>query len=174
MSSRRRHVPPLAADEDAVVRVVARAILVLARVLDADLVREHQLGLTEYTTLRQLSEAPNRRLRMSQLAAGAALSISGMTRVVSRLEAQGLAERMRCPEDGRGSNAILTDAGLARVRQARRTHLRSTRRHVVDHLDGIDLGAFASALERFATQLDRTGGPGDRSATRPRVQLPSG
>jgi DNA-binding MarR family transcriptional regulator len=77
-----------------------------------------------------------------------------MTRLVTRLEAQGLIERVRCDDDARGWNAVLTDAGLARLEQAWPTHLASVRRHVFDHLhgmDGIDLLQLARALQRFAT-----------------------
>jgi DNA-binding MarR family transcriptional regulator len=142
---------PLTAEEEAVARALGRVILVVPRVLDADLVREQGLTLTEYTTLMHLSEAPNRMLRMSELAAAGDVSLSGMTRVVGRLQADGLVERVKCTEDARGANAILTDAGLTRLEQAYPTHLASVRRHIIDHLAGIDLVGLARALERFAT-----------------------
>ena len=88
---------------------------------------------------------------MSELVADSALSLSGMTRIVNRLEAEGLVQRVKCTEDGRGYNAVLTYAGLARLRQASPTYLSSIRRHVVDHLDDMDLPALAQALEYFAT-----------------------
>lgn len=142
---------PLTPDEEAVARALGRVIIVLPRAVDADMVREQQLPLTEYTTLMHLSEAPRRLMRMSELAAACDLSLSGMTRLVARLEAQGLIERVRCDEDARGWNAVLTDAGLARLEQAWPTHLASVRRHVFDHLHGIDLAQLACALQRFAT-----------------------
>jgi DNA-binding MarR family transcriptional regulator len=97
-----------------------------------------------------LSEAPNRRMRMSELAATANLSLSGMTRIVTRLENQGLIERTRCDEDARGWNAVLTDAGLARLEEAWPAHLASARRHVFDHLEGADLIQLIHALRRIA------------------------
>jgi len=142
---------PLSADEEAVIRALGRVMIVLPRAVDADMVREHQLPLTEYTTLMHLSEAPHRLMRMSELAAACDLSLSGMTRIVTRLETQGLIERVRCEEDARGWNAVLTDAGLARLQRAWPTHLASVRRHVFDHLRGIDLTQLARALQRFAT-----------------------
>jgi DNA-binding MarR family transcriptional regulator len=142
---------PLSSDEEAVIRALGRVMIVLPRVVDADMVREQQLPLTEYTTLMHLSEAPGRLMRMSELAAGCNLSLSGITRLVARLAAQGLVERVRCDADARGWNAVLTDAGLARLQQAWPTHLASVRRHVFDHLDGIDLVQLARALQRFAT-----------------------
>lgn len=152
--------PPLTAEEEAVVRALSRVILVVPRALDGDLVREQRLTLTEYGTLMHLSEARDHLLRMSDLAAACDLSLSGMTRIVARLEGQGLVVRMKCPEDARGSNAILTDAGLARLEEAYPTHLASVRRHIISHLGGMDLAALARALERFATTGGAAQAPG--------------
>lgn len=154
-------VHALSADEEAVMRALARAIIVIPRVLDADLLREQRLASNEYGVLMHLSEAPGRTLRMSELADAVALSLSGMTRIVTRLEAEGLVERRRCGSDGRGMNAVLTDKGLNQLREAWPTHLRSVRRHIVDHLGDLDLRALAEALGRIAP----TAGcvlPGDR------------
>src|ERR1700743_645135 len=108
-------LPPLDGAGEAVVRSLSRVIHVLPRVLDADLIREQRLPLNDYMTLVNLSEAPDRQLRMNELAAACFLSRSGMTRIVDRLVAEGLIERVRCPEDARGWNAVLTDAGLTRL-----------------------------------------------------------
>ncbi|AWS40832.1 MarR family transcriptional regulator [Streptosporangium sp. 'caverna'] len=151
---------PLARDEEAVVRALSRVITVIPRVMDADLMREQRLPLSEYMALMWLSEAPHRRMRMSELAAACDLSLSGMTRVVTRLEAQGLVKRVKCAEDARGLNAVLTDAGLARLEQAWPTHLDSVRRHIIDHLDGLDLVRLARALERFGTAVEDPREPG--------------
>jgi DNA-binding MarR family transcriptional regulator len=142
---------PLDPAEEEVVRALGRAILVIPRAIDADLTRERHLSLSEYSTLMFLSEAPDRMMRMSELASACDLSVSGMTRLVSRLEATGLVQRTRCPEDARGLNAVLTDAGLARLEEAWPTHLASVRRHVLDHLEGFDLCMLARAMQRFAT-----------------------
>src|SRR5260370_40296967 len=108
MASESRRPRPLNAEEEAVMRALGRAMRVLPRLLEAELLREERLALSEYNTLMHLSEAPDRQLRMSELAADSALSLSGITRIVGRLEAQGLVERVKCAEDGRGSNAVLT------------------------------------------------------------------
>ncbi|WP_422773422.1 MarR family winged helix-turn-helix transcriptional regulator [Plantactinospora sp. WMMC1484] len=142
---------PLSRDEEAVVRALGRAITVVPRALDADLTREQRLSINEYGVLMHLSEAADRRMRMNELATAVDLSLSGMTRIVGRLEQHGFVQRVRCPEDARGWNAVLTDAGLARLRAAYPTHLASVRRHIVDHLDGLDLAQLADALRRFAT-----------------------
>lgn len=142
---------PLNPAEEAAFRALARVTIVLPRALDADLMREQHLPLTEYLTLMHLSEAPDRSMRMSDLAGGCDLSLSGLTRVVTRLESEGFVERVRCSEDARGSNAVLTDLGFARLQQAYPTHLASVRRHVVDHLQGLDLPELTRALEKIAT-----------------------
>jgi DNA-binding MarR family transcriptional regulator len=148
---------PLSPEEEEVVRALGRVIMVVPRAIDADLTREQRLTLNEYSALMHLSEAPHRLLRMSELAAACDVSLSGMTRIVTRLEADGLIERVQCAEDARGSNAVLTDAGLARLEAAYPTHLASTRRHITDHLGELDLGRLAEALRRFATPA--TGSP---------------
>ena len=141
---------PLAADEEAFLRAFGRAILTVPRALDADLLYEQSMTGNEYAALMHLSEAPGRRLRMSDLAAACALTLSGMTRIVSRLEGYGLVRRERCASDRRGWHAVLTDAGLDRLRRAWPTHLASVRRHVIDHLSDVDLPALTAALQRFA------------------------
>jgi DNA-binding MarR family transcriptional regulator len=143
-------LPPLVAEEDAVIRALGRVMIVLPRAVEADMMREQRLPLSEYVTLMHLSEAPERRMRMSELATTCDMSLSGMTRVVNRLEGQGLVERLRCDEDARGYHAVLTEAGLARLEQAWPSHLASVRRHVFDHLDGIDLTELARALRSIA------------------------
>jgi DNA-binding MarR family transcriptional regulator len=146
--------PPLNRDEEEVARALGRVIMVVPRAIDADLMREQRITLNEYSTLMHLSEAPGRRLRMSELAAACDVSLSGMTRIVTRLEHDGLIERVQCAEDARGSNAVLTDAGLARLEDAYPTHLASVRRHVMDHLGGIDLARLATAFWHFGTPAD--------------------
>lgn len=128
-------------------------MLTVPRAFDADLQREQAMSVSEYTVLMHLSESPDRRRRMSDLAAMCALSVSGMTRVVTRLETQGLVARDRCASDGRGWNAVLTDAGLDRLRRAWPTHLASVRRHIFDHLTALDLPEVTAALRRFASSV---------------------
>ncbi|MFF2315223.1 MarR family winged helix-turn-helix transcriptional regulator [Arthrobacter sp. NPDC058097] len=141
---------PLTAAEEAFMRALGRAIITVPRAFDADLLREQDMSMSEYSALMHLSEAPDRRLRMSDLATTSSLSLSGMTRIVNRLEGQGLVRRERCATDARGFNAVLTDAGLQRLRAAWPTHLASVRRHVFNHLDSVDLPAITAAFEQFA------------------------
>ncbi len=144
-------VVPLSVEEETFLRAWSRAALTVPRALDADLLIGQNMSLSDYTALMHLSEAPGRGLRMSDLACACALSLSGMSRIVDRLEAQGLVERARSSCDGRGLNAVLTDAGLGRLRRAWPTHLASVRRHMMDHLSEFDLPVATAALQRFAS-----------------------
>jgi DNA-binding MarR family transcriptional regulator len=141
---------PLSGTEEAVMRALGRVMLLLPRALDADLAREQGMSLSEYTALRILSETPGHRMRMSELAAACDMSLSGMTRLAAKLESLGFLERIPCESDARGFNAVLTAAGLARLREAWPTHLASARRHIFDHLDAADLSKLARALEEMA------------------------
>ncbi|NYF58071.1 MarR family winged helix-turn-helix transcriptional regulator [Micromonospora purpureochromogenes] len=142
---------PLSPDEEALVRSLGQVMYVLPRAIDADMVGAHQLPLTEYNALRNLSEAPDRRMRMNELATACQLSLSGMSRTISRLESQGLVERVRSGEDARGWNAVLTDAGFARLEQSWPSHLAAVRRRFLDHFEGFDLARLASAFQRVGT-----------------------
>jgi DNA-binding MarR family transcriptional regulator len=101
---------------------------------------------------------------MSDLASACALSLSGMSRIVSRLDAQGLVVRQRDSSDRRGLNAVLTDAGLARLRRAWPTHLASVRRQMMNHLSELDLSAVTAALQNFAS---------DTPCANPHQEVPS-
>jgi DNA-binding MarR family transcriptional regulator len=152
MQRRPARVAPLDADEEAFWRAFMKAITVVPRVLYADLEEAERLDGSEYKVLLHLSEAKDRRMRMSELAAAAALSDSAMTRIVDRLASDGLVERVRFDKDTRVVLAVLTDAGLRRLRHAYPTHLAGVRRYVIDHLDGFDLGALAKAFDHFGEQ----------------------
>lgn len=145
-------VKPLSASEEAAWRALGRAVLVIPRVLDNDLLEAQGLNVTEYSVLFNLSEAPNRSLRMGDLANYVSITVSGLTRVIDRLSRQGLVERVRDESDGRGQMAVLTPAGFERLEKAWPTHLASVRRHVMDHLAGLDLDAFAKAMGEVACE----------------------
>lgn len=150
MSPREQTLRPLDADEEALVRALGDVMMALPRAVDADMIRDGGMRLSEYTPLMFLSEAPDGRMRMSELAAACNLTLSGMTRVVIRLEKQGFVQRVRCDEDLRGWNAVLTKEGLARLQEAWPAHLASVRRRVLDNLVGHDLAQLATALRHIA------------------------
>ena len=122
-------------------RAHARVVRELERELQAD----QDLALTDYDVLVQLAAAAERRLRMSELADRLLLSRSGVTRLVDRLVADGLVERVSCESDRRGQWAALTDAGHDRLRRAAPTHLRGVATHFLDRLSADDL----ASLERM-------------------------
>lgn len=119
----------------------------VVRRLDRELREDHDMSLAAYDVLLRLARAPDRELRMSELAERVMLSPSGITRTVDRLAARGLVERRSHPEDARGAVAHLTDEGLQELRRAARTHLRGIRRHFTGRLQDAQLRNVASALE---------------------------
>ncbi|MET8231666.1 MarR family winged helix-turn-helix transcriptional regulator [Micromonospora sp. NPDC005298] len=142
---------PLTTDEEALVRALGQVMYVLPRTIDGDMVGDRQLPLTEYIALMHLSEATDRRMRMNELAALCHLSLSGMTRTIIRLETQGLVKRERCEQDARGWNAVLTDAGFARLEESWPSHLAAIRRRFLDHFEGFDLAQLARAFRNAGT-----------------------
>jgi DNA-binding MarR family transcriptional regulator len=126
-----------------------RAHAALAKVLDAELVAAHGLSLSSYEVLLLLEGAPGGRLRMSELAQSVLLSRSGISRLADRLEADGLIERVVCETDRRGLHAVITDAGRARLREARPTHLAGVRERFLAHFSRSELDQLAAFWERL-------------------------
>jgi len=139
--------PDLSPLELAAWRGLLRVHAHLVGELDAELRAEHRLPLTSYEVLLTLANAEGGELRMSEIADSVLLSRSGLTRLVDRLEAEGLVERRACPTDRRGAYARLTPAGRERFEAARRTHLDGVRRRFLGRLSEDDLRALAAAWE---------------------------
>jgi DNA-binding MarR family transcriptional regulator len=118
----------------------------ILRRLEAELVATERMTLAEYDVLFQLGVAGDRRLRMTELSDRVRLSRSGLTRLVDRLVDAGLVTRGHCDSDRRGTFAVLTPAGVDRVRRARPVHLRGVRKHFVERLSPAQLCAVADAL----------------------------
>lgn len=140
-------------------RSFLRAHALVMRRLEADLMAAHRLPLASYDVLVQLVEAPERRLRMTDLADRVLLSRSGLTRLVDRLERQGLVRREPCESDARGFFAVLTDAGFERLRSAAGTHLRGVDRYVVAPLRPEQLAALGEATAAIAEAARAAGAP---------------
>jgi DNA-binding MarR family transcriptional regulator len=132
-----------------------RAHATLMRQLATDLVDEIGLTLGEFDVLAQLAQAGGE-MRMSELAAQAYSSRSGMTRRIDRLVDEGLVTRANAGADGRGVNVILTAAGVERLAEAAPVHLRRVSELFVDKLTDDELQVLASALQKVA--LDCTFG----------------
>ena len=146
--SKTEPIHELAPEELAAWRGMLRVHSALVKALDAELLAAHELPLTSYEVLINLQAAPNRRRRMAELADGVLLSRSGMTRLVDRLEREGLLERDPCTDDGRGTFAVLTDKGEALLAEARRTHLDGVRERFLQHFEPGELRTLAALWDR--------------------------
>lgn len=143
----------LSAEEKAAYRALIRVVFAAPRTVTADISRESGLGLTDYLVLEILSEAPSCRLRLGDVAAACGVTLSGATRIMNRLDGEGLTLRLRHPGDARGTVAVLTAAGQARLDDVRGAHLASVRRHIFDHLSDVDIARFTASMERIANSL---------------------
>jgi DNA-binding MarR family transcriptional regulator len=122
----------------------------LTKALDAELLREHELPLSSYEVLLFLADSPHGRLRMSELADGVLLSRSGLTRLVDRMERDGLLRRQRCEEDQRGYFAEITDKGRELFARARKTHLDGVRERFLDRLSDGEQRTLAVLWEKVS------------------------
>src|SRR3954451_3295648 len=120
----------------------------LVKSLDAELASAHDLPLSSYEVLINLEAAPGRKRRMSDLADSVLLSRSGMTRLVDRLERDGLLERDHCTADGRGCFAVLTPKGRSVLDTARPTHLDGVRERFLSQFGDDELLVLAGWWER--------------------------
>jgi DNA-binding MarR family transcriptional regulator len=147
---------PLSAPEEALWRIVMRIVKIIPRHLDSDLIRGAGLTASEYTTIMHLSEAPNRELRMADLANNTDLSASRMTRLVDDLQSRGLVTKTASSSDARGNVARLTPRGMAKLKSAWPVHLASVRRRFFDWIDAAAVEGVASALAEMAVHLEDT------------------
>jgi DNA-binding MarR family transcriptional regulator len=144
------------AERDAWLRLVA-VVELLPSTLDAQLRRESGMTHFEYFVLAMLSEAPERTLRMTGLAMRTNATLPRLSHVVRRLEDRGLVERFPCPEDGRATNARLTDAGWDAVVAAAPGHVMTVRSNVLDPLTDEQVGQLRDIAGALLTRLDPTG-----------------
>jgi DNA-binding MarR family transcriptional regulator len=147
--------PPtrLSEREKAAYQALARVIFATPRAVTADVAPRRGLGLSDLLALDHLSSAPGRQLRITELAAACGASVSGISRIIGRLDREGLTRRFRSREDARGTVAVLTGAGQVRLEQAYPLYLASIRRHILDHLPDVQLAGFTSSMERIADSL---------------------
>ena len=161
---------------------VAAVLELLPGVLDGQLRRDADLMHFEYFVLAMLSEAPDRTLRMTELARQTNATLPRLSHVVRRLEERGLVERFPCPQNRRATNARLTDDGWAKVQQAAPGHVRSVRHHVIDALTPRQVGQLTGIADAILARLDPSGAmaatyqrydkparPASRSRTSPRT-----
>ncbi len=136
---------------------LAAVLELLPGTLDSQLRRDAGLTNFEYYVLAMLSEAPERTLRMTALAAQTNATLPRLSHVVRRLEDRGLVERFPCPEDGRATNARLTADGWRKVQDSAPGHVATVREHVIDALSPEQIGQLTGITEAVLQRLDPTG-----------------
>ena len=146
-------------DEQRTWRAFLGATRMLFDRLERQLQRDSGLPMAYYEIMVQLSEAPDRTLRMSQLADSSLSSRSRLSHAVARLEEAGWVRRRACPEDRRGAFAELTDAGRAKLEDAARGHVEAVRTDLFDVLTTDQQRALREAGEALRNHL--SAGPGD-------------
>ncbi len=154
---------PLTEQELGAWRGLLRTHAMLVKRLDAELEAAHGLALTSYEVLLHLSNADERKMRMCDVAESVLLSRSGLTRLIDRLERDGLVERVSCADDARGAYAQLTETGLARLREAQHTHLDGVREHFLAHFSPAELDLLADAWTRVGGAAAQSGPACDAS-----------
>ena len=142
----------LSDEEQRAWRAYIRLAQLLMRQLDRDL---HPFGLSmhDYEILVELSEAPQRRMRMTELADRTAQSRSRLSHQINRMEARDLVGRADCEGDKRGTFAVLTSRGAATISQVAPHHVASVRRHFIDQLSSVELTALTGAYEPLLAEL---------------------
>jgi DNA-binding MarR family transcriptional regulator len=131
---------------------LVRAHAVSTRRLSAQLSEEHGLTINDYEVLLRLARAPERQLRRVDLADEILLTASGITRLLDGLERDGLVSRGTCADDRRVVYAVLTDAGLAKVRSASESHLAQIQDLFAERFDEQELLTVAELLARLGEQ----------------------
>jgi DNA-binding MarR family transcriptional regulator len=159
---------PAATDEDAPwltaeEQALWRAHLEVGRLLGYAMERGLQpfgLAINDYTILVELSEAPERRLRMTDLATATLQSKSRLSHQITRMETAGLVARVDCPGDRRGLYAVLTDHGWETMRRVAPEHVRNVREHFIDRLAPEQIASMYEALAPIAEHLRALRGRG--------------
>jgi DNA-binding MarR family transcriptional regulator len=149
-------VPGLDRDEGVLWRSLVEMMLRLPRVLDEQFDREAKVSMAEYAALVALSEAPDRELRMGELAEATALSRSRITRVVDDLVRRSLVTRRKCAQDARSAIAAVTSEGMSVLAAAYPGHLARVRALVLDHITKSEMRTMTQALARVLEALRET------------------
>ena len=124
----------------------------LLEALDSDL-EDHELSMADYEVLAQLSDAPERKMRMSELADVAMLSRSRLSHRIKVMEKAGWVKREACPVDKRGYFAVMTAKGWKAIVAAAPDHVESVRTRFMDHLTKADQQVLAEIFERIEESL---------------------
>ena len=144
----RTNTPWLSPEQQRNWRSFIGGITVLMDHLDRDLRTQHDLSLGEYEILVRLSEAPNRSIRMAELAAAVAHSRSRVTHTIGRLERDGIVRRDTCSDDGRGVSAVLTDHGFSVLEKAAHTHVRGVHDYLIANAPDEEFEVVGRVMQR--------------------------
>lgn len=164
----------LEADQQQTWRTFLEATSLLFDVIDRQLQTDAGLSHADYELLVRLSEAPQRRLRMSELAERALFSRSRLSHAVARLEREGWVERTSCPVDKRGTFATLTKTGFAKLKAAAPGHVETVRQGLVDPLDDAQLSALATISAAIRDHLTPTDAGSRESRAAAPLSRPAG
>lgn len=135
---------------------VWRLHLEVSKLLSYQLERDlHPFGLTnnDYEILVNLSESPERRMRMSDLAKATLQSKSRLSHQITRMENAGLVRRENCESDRRGLYTVLSDHGWETMLKVAPHHVASVRHHFIDRMSPEELAALERALDPVARHL---------------------
>lgn len=147
----------LTQQEQASWRAWLSASRLLTEQLNRELTEQHGMTIADYVILVQLSESPDHRVRMSDLAEQTLASRSRLSHQIDRMEKRGLVRREACSDDRRGYFAVLTDAGMDTIVAAAPDHVAGVRAHLVDLLgpEGFaSLGAACATVTDHLESLD--------------------
>jgi DNA-binding MarR family transcriptional regulator len=145
--------PWLTPEQQRIWRSYLGGTTVLMDRLDRDLRNAHGLSMPEYEILVRLSEAPDRSIRMAELAAAVSHSRSRVTHTIARLEREGIVVRGQCVEDGRGVSAVLTDHGFSVLEKAAHTHVQGVNDYLIENADPEDFEAMGRIMQKVLDQL---------------------
>lgn len=151
--------------EEQTLQVFLRAARLLSKELSQELRREIGMGQVHYEILGWLEEAPEHRMAMGDLARRSAVSPSGLTHLVGRLETLSWVRRLHSPQDGRCHFAELTDAGRAALQEATPRHLRYAKERVLDRLSAEQVSQLREISEILLRQPSRRSVPSDSADT---------
>ena len=140
---------PLTDSEQKVWRTFIESSWALHTHLEDDLRAKTGLSMNDFHVLVVLSEAPDRRLRMGELAGRLVFSPSRITYQINAMVKRGLVRKQPCPQDGRGQEAVLTEAGMDRLVAAAPLHLKTVRDSFIDHLDDDELAVVGRVFDRI-------------------------
>jgi DNA-binding MarR family transcriptional regulator len=142
-------IPWLSAQEEHVWRAWNQLTAELTAGLQRTMQAEAQLSMPDYGVLVHLTDSPEGRVRVSDLASLLQWERSRLSHHLTRMEGRGLVERTECAEDGRGAFIGVTTAGRTAIEQAAPSHVAAVRRLVFDHLDAQDVAALAAVLDKL-------------------------